>query len=334
MEYTTLGRTGLKVSVAGLGCGGSSRLGLEAGHSEAHCADIIRRAAGLGVNLIDTARSYSTEHIVGAALKTIPRDSLVISTKHKVANGRTTDTLLPAPAIVAGLETSLRALGTDYVDIFFLHTVFPAAYDHASTQLLPALKREQEKGKIRFLGVTEMAPADPRHTMSQHAASDGHWDVLMFAFHMLAQSARHTVFPAALAHNVGTLIMFAVRSLFSVPGRLQQDVAALAGAGRLPAWLALKDNPLDFLLHQHGAQSIIEAAYRYVRHEPGASVVLFGTGNPAHVQSNIEAILKPPLPQADSERIAELFGELEGVGLDLPTRNPGKKGDKRGRTQG
>jgi aryl-alcohol dehydrogenase-like predicted oxidoreductase len=329
MEYTTLGRTGLKVSVAGLGCGGSSRLGLEAGHSEAHCVDIIRHAADLGVNLIDTARSYGTEHIVGAALKTIPRDSLVISTKHKIAEGRTMDTLLPASDVVAGLDTSLRTLGTDYVDIFFLHSVFPAAYDHAVTQLLPALKREQEKGKIRFLGVTEMAPADPRHTMAQRAASDGHWDVLMFAFHMLAQSARHTVFPAALAHNVGTLIMFAVRTLFSVPGRLRKDITELAKAGKLPAWLARKDNALDFLLHEHGAQSIIEAAYRYVRHQPGTSVVLFGTGNPAHVQSNIGAILKPPLPPADLQQIAELFGELEGVGLDLPTRNPGEKGGER-----
>lgn len=55
MEYATLGRTGLKVSVAGLGCGSSSRLGLTAGHSEAHCAGIIRQAVDLGVNLIDTA---------------------------------------------------------------------------------------------------------------------------------------------------------------------------------------------------------------------------------------------------------------------------------------
>ena len=323
MEYTTLGRTGLKVSVAGLGCGGSSRLGLEAGHSEAHCVDIIHRAVGLGVNLIDTARSYGTEHIVGAALKSVPRDSVVISTKHKIADGKTTDTLLPASAIVAGLDTSLRTLGTDYVDIFFLHTVFPEAYDHAVTELLPALKREQQKGKIRFIGVTEMAPADPHHAMARRAAEDGHWDVLMFAFHMLAQSARRTVFPAALKHNIGTLIMFAVRSLFSVPGRLRQDVTALAEAGQLPAWLAQKENPLDFLLHEHGAQSIIEAAYRYVRHEPGANVVLFGTGNPAHIQPNIEAILKPPLPQTDLQRIADLFGALEGVGLDLPTRSPG-----------
>jgi L-galactose dehydrogenase len=65
---------------------------------------------------------------------------------------------------------------------------------------------------------------------------------------------------------------------------------------------------------------VIEAAYRYARHEPGADVVLFGTGNPAHLEANIASILKPPLPAADSARLAELFGELQGVGLDLPSK--------------
>ena len=73
---------------------------------------------------------------------------------------------------------------------------------------------------------------------------------------------------------------------------------ALAATGKVPTWLVEKEQPLDFLLHDQGAQSIIEAAYRYARHEPGADVVLFGTGNPAHVASNIIAILKPPLPEA------------------------------------
>jgi len=86
---------------------------------------------------------------------------------------------------------------------------------------------------------------------------------------------------------------------------------------------------LPALLREHGAQSIIEAAYRYVRHEPGASVVLFGTGDPSHVRSNIKAILKPPLPQTDLQHLAELFGKLEGVGLDLPARNPGNRGEQR-----
>jgi L-galactose dehydrogenase len=320
MQYTTLGRTNLKVSVAGLGCGGSSRLGLEQGHSDAHAVGIIRAAVDMGVNLIDTARGYGTEHVVGLALKQIPRDSLVISTKHKVAEGRTLDTVLSAAELIKGLDTSLKTLDTDYVDVYFLHTLFPAAYEHAINEFLPALKREQAKGKLRFIGVTEMAPFDPAHTMAARAAAEGHFDVMMFAFHMLAQGARQNVLPPAIKNNIGTMIMFAVRSLFSVPGRLKQDVDALVDEGKLPAWLKDRDNPLDFLLHEHGAQSIIEACYRYARHEPGAHVTLFGTGSHAHLKPNIEAILKPPLPEADRQKLAEIFGALVGVGIDLPNR--------------
>ena len=319
MEFTTLGRTGLKVSVAGLGCGGSSRLGLTAGHSEAHCASIILRAVELGVNLIDTAKVYGTEPVVGAALKSIPRESVVVSTKQKIANGKT---LIPADEVVAGLNNSLKTLGTDYVDVFFLHTVLPDAYEHAANVIVPALLREKEKGKFRFLGITEMPPKDARHEMLQSALKDDYWDVLMFAFHMLGQNARQSVFPVTQSRNIGTLIMFAVRSLFSTPGRLQQDIQLLAAAGQLPSWLAEKSQPLDFLLHEGGAPNIIEAAYRYARHEPGANVVLFGTSNLEHVEHNIKSILAPPLPPADVQKINELFGNLEGVGLDEPAPKP------------
>ena len=68
MEYVTLGRTGLRVSVAGLGCGGFSRLGLGRGKSEAEAVALIHRALDLGVNLFDTAAAYGTEAVLGKAL--------------------------------------------------------------------------------------------------------------------------------------------------------------------------------------------------------------------------------------------------------------------------
>lgn len=314
MEYTTLGRTGLQVSVAGLGCGGNSKLGLGTGHSEAHAADIVRRALDLGINCIDTAQYYGTEPAVGKAIQGRARDSVVISTKHKVS--LTDGTVFTVAEILAGLDRSLRALGTDHVDVFCLHTVMPHEYDRVMAEIVPPLLREKEKGKFRFLGITEFAGRDPRHDTLARALDADCWDVVMVAFHMLNQNARQRVFPATQSKNIGTLLMFAVRAIFSVPGRLQRDIAELAAAGKVPKWLAEKKNPLDFLLHDQGARDIIEAAYRYARHEPGANVVLFGTGNPDHLAPNINAILRPPLPTADSQKIAELFGTLEGVGLD------------------
>src|SRR5271154_5537538 len=81
MNYTTLGKTGLRVSVAGLGTGGFSRLGLKTGKSEEESARLIHEAVGLGINFIDTAPPYGTEGVVGRALKTIRRDSVVVATK-------------------------------------------------------------------------------------------------------------------------------------------------------------------------------------------------------------------------------------------------------------
>ena len=52
-------------------------------------------------------------------------------------------------------------------------------------------------------------------------------------------------------------------------------------------------------MHAGGAESVIDAAYRFARHEPGIDVVLFGTGNVAHLRANIASILRPPLPAAD-----------------------------------
>src|SRR6202040_3700762 len=94
----------------------------------------------------------------------------------------------------------------------------------------------------------------------------------------------------------------------------------LAAAGQVPAELGESNDPLGFLVHEGGASSVTDAAYRYVRHEPGVDVVLFGTGDQAHLRTNIDSLLAPPLPGTDRARLAALFGHLRGIGLDLPNR--------------
>jgi aryl-alcohol dehydrogenase-like predicted oxidoreductase len=196
--------------------------------------------------------------------------------------------------------------------------VAPAAYDHAREVIAPALLKEQAKGKFRHLGITETAPHDPEHNMLQRAVADGLWDVAMVGFHMMHQNARDVVFPLTREHRVGTLLMFAVRNIFSRPGQLAATMRELAAAGEVPQWLAETEDPLVFLIHEGGAESVIDAAYRFVRHEPGVDVVLFGTGDPDHLRTNLASLLAPPLPEADRARLASLFGHLVGVGLDAP----------------
>jgi aryl-alcohol dehydrogenase-like predicted oxidoreductase len=322
MEYTTLGRTGLEVSVAGLGCGGFSRLGLGTGKSEADAISLVREAFSLGVNLFDTAAVYGTEAVLGKALKVLPRDQVVITTKAWTPSGSFRSA---SDRIRSSLDNSLKHLGTDYIDVFQLHGVSPDAYDHAREVIAPVLLDEQAKGKIRFLGLTETGSEDPEHEMVQRAVEDEVWDVVMVAFHMMHQNARSLVFPRTLANRVGTLIMFAVRNIFSKPQRLKAELRQLAANRQVARWLGQAPNPLGFLIHAEGggALSLPEAAYRFVRHEPGVDVVLFGTGDRDHLRANIASILKPPLPETDRRMLAKFFGHLAGIGLDPPTYMPG-----------
>ena len=315
MEYVGLGRTGLRVSVAGLGCGGFSRLGLGRGKSEAEAVALIHQALDLGVNLFDTAAAYGTEAVLGKALAAVRREEVVIATKapFNVSNPNSS-----AASAVASLDDSLRRLATDEIDVYRLHGVAPAAYDHARNVIAPVLLKEKAKGKFHHLGITETAPHDPEHKMLQRAVADGVWDVAMVGFHMMHQNARKAVLPLSRQYRVGTLLMFAVRNIFSRPGQLAATMRELAAAGEVPQWLAETEDPLDFLIYQGGAQSVIDAAYRFARHEPGVDVVLFGTGDPEHLRTNIASLLAPPLPEMDRARLASLFGHLVGVGLDAP----------------
>jgi aryl-alcohol dehydrogenase-like predicted oxidoreductase len=319
MEYTTLGRTGLKVSVAGLGCGGFSRLGLPAGKSEDEAALLVREAVDMGINFIDTAPIYGTEATVGKALKHIPRHSVAVATKASIRRDGEWHT--PAQ-VIASLENSLRVLGTNYVDVFQLHGVLHSEYAYARESIVPALLEQKAKGRIRFLGITEQPPKDYLHEMLCRAAQDDVWDVFMIAFHMMHQSARRTVFPLSREKRIGTLLMFAVRSIFASPERVAIAMREAAAKGQVEKHLGEAAEPLAFLIHENGASTITEAAYRFARHEPGVDVVLFGTGDAGHLRANIGSLLKPPLPEADRKKLVALFAHLMGVGMDAPRMQP------------
>ena len=309
MEYTTLGKTGLKVSVAGLGCGGPSRLGMrDNSASQERAVGLVRQAIDLGVNLIDTAQSYGTEEVVGRAIAGIPRDRLVISTKKTLPAA---DHPNPENEIKKGLEQSLSLLGTDYIDIYHLHGVEPPEYDFAKERLMPAMRRLREQGKIRFIGVTEGFVQDPSHHMLRDGLKADLWDVVMVGFNLLNPSARKSVFPQTVAKRVGVLNMFAVRRALSQPDRLKAILRDLIRDGAVAAGSVNAGDPLDFVLGESDTAALPDAAYRFCRHERGVDVVLTGTGNPAHLKANVESILKPPLPEPVLRRLADLFGNLD-----------------------
>ncbi len=321
MQYTTLGKTGLKVSVAGLGTGGFSRLGLKSGKTPEQSAGLIHEAVDLGVNFIDTAASYGTEPVVGIALKSIPRDKLVIATKAQYHRG---NEWMPADRFIANFDNSLRQMNTYHVDVFNLHGVELDEYDYGVEKLIPALLKEKDKGKIRHIGLTENPIVEFEQQTLKRALRDDVWEVFMVGFHMMHQGATQSVLPATRERGIGTLLMFAVRSMFADPPRIAREIKALADKGLVDKALGDSADPLGFLIHDGGAASLTEAAYRFARHDSGADVVLFGTGDSAHLKANIASLLKPPLPQADRDKLRTLFGHLTGIGLDSH-QGPGSK---------
>jgi len=307
MKYTTLGRTGLKVTTMGLGCGGPSRIGKGTGKSEAESIAVIRKAIESGIKIIDSAEIYGTEDIVGKALKGIDRTSLVLSTK-KVPTEK-----LTGEQVVKGLDDSLKRLGTDYVDIYYLHGVNLKDYEYLVTEIVPVLEKLKKQGKTRFIGVTEMFNADTSHAMLRRALKDDCWDVMMVGFNILNQCARQYVFPEAVRKNIGIVIMFAVRLALSRPERLQQVMKELIEKKQVnPAEFDVND-PLGFLVHEGGAVSIPDAAYRFCHYEPGPNVILSGTGNTAHLLANIESFNRPALPEKDAEKLRFIFRKVDSV---------------------
>jgi aryl-alcohol dehydrogenase-like predicted oxidoreductase len=309
MQYVTLGRTGLHVSIAGLGCGGPSRLGMATGRSEEESIAVVKAALDAGVNLLDTAEVYGTEEIVGKAIAG-RRDDVVVATKAWWQNRE--GGIRSQNAVRHALDASLERLGTDRAEVYFLHGVTPDVYENVRDALVPTLKQFQDEGKVRFIGITEHFGSDTRHEMLINALTDDWIDVVMLGFSLLNQCARDTVLPLTQEKKVGTLDMFAVRRALSRPDELRTMVGELTGQGLLDGGLD-PDDPLGFLVHEGGGVSVVDAAYRFCRDEPGIDVVLTGTGNVEHLKENVASLERPPLPEADTARLREIFARVDSV---------------------
>ena len=315
MERTNLGRTGLSVSVAGLGCGGHSRLGKGYGASDRDAIFVIKAAIESGINFIDTARTYGTEEIVGQAVAGC-RDRIVISTKSPIVRPGSSalgDQFLSQVEFVNSVEASLKRLRTDYIDILHLHGVMANQYHYCRNELIPAMQQLRKQGKIRFLGLTERFIYDPQHTMLVQALDDDFWDVVMVGFNIINQSARQRVFASAMQKNIGVLNMFAVRRALSQPEALCELVAEMVETNLIDRATIDADDPLGFVTEISDADSIVEAAYRYCRHEPGTDVILSGTGSIDHLTENLMSIQKGPLAKACLGKLLEIFGEIDSV---------------------
>jgi aryl-alcohol dehydrogenase-like predicted oxidoreductase len=173
MKMRELGKQGLKVSELGLGCMGLSDFYSSSGVTEAQSISLIHRALALGVTFLDTADVYgphTNELTVGKALHD-RRDSVVLATKFGIVRepGATTRGVNGSPDYVrASCEASLKRLGVEFIDLYYQHRVDPKV---PIEETVGAMAQLVGQGKVRYLGLSEAAPATLRRAHKVHPIS-------------------------------------------------------------------------------------------------------------------------------------------------------------------
>jgi aryl-alcohol dehydrogenase-like predicted oxidoreductase len=168
MKSRTLGNQGLVVSALGLGCMGMSEF--YSGRDDKAAMATIHRALKLGITLLDTADMYgpfTNEELVGRAIAD-RRDRVLIATKFgnvRSAEGAFLGISGKPDYVRSACEGSLRRLGVDHIDLYYQHRVDPNTPIEDTVGAMAALVRE---GKVRFIGLSEAAPATIRRAHAVH----------------------------------------------------------------------------------------------------------------------------------------------------------------------
>jgi len=290
MNYRRLGRTGLQVSALALG---TVELGMDYGikvpgdygkPDEAEAIRLVHAALEAGINFIDTARSYGeSEAVLGRALRG-RREEVILATK--VATQRPDGSTLRGEALKrhmhTGLDTSLKLLQTDHVDLWQIHNVDADLLAQIET-VAESFAEAQAQGKVRAVGGSTYGVDIPLVALEM-----GLFDMLQVTYSVLDQRLADQVFPLAAEHDVGIV----VRSI------LLQGVLTERG-DYLPDRLAtLRERSRQF------RQVVAEATLNL---SPAQMAIAFGLAHP-----QIDSVLVGVRTQQ------ELAEDLEAAAVTLP----------------
>ncbi|HSB69530.1 MAG TPA: aldo/keto reductase [Candidatus Methylomirabilis sp.] len=310
MKQRTLGRCGLQVSLVGLGCNNfGGRIDLEASRK------VIHKALDLGVTLFDTADIYGerggSETILGQVLGDRRKD-VVLATKFgmpmddagflKGASRR---------YVLSAVESSLRRLKTDWIDLYQLHTPDPLTPIEETLRSLEDLIRQ---GKVRYIGCSNL----PAWQVVDALWTARHLGVSAFVscqdeYSLLVRDPERELLPAMEAYGLGLLPYFPL-ACGLLSGKYQRDRPMPEGA-RLTTTQRLADRYLtdanwrilDRLGEQCAARGcgLLELAMSWLAAQPRVSSVIAGATRPEQVEQNARAI-EQVLTPAD-------LAEIDGV---------------------
>jgi len=308
MQYKTLGRTGLRVSVIGLGTM------VHAGHfgpmKDEESLAAIDTALELGVNFIDTSDAYGagySETLLGNALKG-RRDKVILATKGgNVMVGPNKGKRIFAPEYIDDvLHGSLKRLQTDWIDLYQLHNPDVEVIERG--EVWEVLERRKKEGKIRHYGVSI-------NTMAEGiaAAKGGRAETIQVEYSLLQQEPTEEIFPPAQAANVGIIARLPLKRGI-LTGKLTQadeqrfqgeDVRARSFKGEAFAKELAKAEKLRFLVHGP-VKTLGQAALAFCVAHPVVTIAIPGARNAQQMRENAAAG-DLTLPPEDLAKIAELW---------------------------
>jgi aryl-alcohol dehydrogenase-like predicted oxidoreductase len=291
MKYVTLGKSDLLVSRVAFG---TWQLGGDWGPTDTDDAVLaIRRAANSGVNFFDTAQAYgfgASEELLATALRRMARHDLVIATKgglRREGAGVVRDA--SASSIREGVEASLRALETDYIDLYQVHWPDSNTPFEETAEVLAKLVAD---GKIRHVGVSNF-DTKQMETFSEVLPVE----TLQPAYHIFRREIEDEILPYTSAHNIGVLV-YGPLAHGLLGGNLRLDTRFARGDWRASSPVfqgeAYKQNLKkvselqDFARRALGV-TVGQLAVAWTLANPAVQVAIVGTRNPGHVQEALAA---------------------------------------------
>lgn len=289
MHYRRLGKTGLQVSVIGVGTwqlGGAWGKQFE----QAEVDNLFARAQALGINLVDTAECYGhhvSESLIGHALAG-QRQNWLIATKfgHNHQNGLGDGNYQPEQVLLQ-LEASLRALRTDYIDIYQLHSGTKEQFEN--DELWTLLDKQVQAGKVRFLG---NSIGNPNMLLQVQKSSHYGISVIQTIYNAVKRKAEESVFPSAAQQDLGIIARVPLASGF-LTGKYQPGHVFADNDVRSQRPAEGRDNEiqlaLDALKEKPADMPAAEWANRWCLRSPQVSCVIPGIKTLEQLEINAAA---------------------------------------------
>lgn len=301
METRLLGKTGLRLPILSFG---ASSLGAEFRNVRVEEAlDSVRVALDCGLNFIDTSPFYGrgmSEVLLGIALKGVPRDRYTLCTK--LGRYDLTHFDFSAKRVAESVDVSLHRLGTDHFDIVLCHDIEFVPMQQIVDETLPALRKIQQSGKVRFIGFSGYPMKIFRFILDQTDV-----DCVLSYNQYTLQNTRYAdeIVPYLKAKGVGVMNAgpFSARLLTNapLPAWLKEPEAVKAAARQAAALCA-----------QRGVD-IAQLALQFSLANPDISTTVSGSANPANIRKWAEWAAQPIDRQLLAE-VQQIFAPVQNLG--------------------